>query len=626
MDNLTLTFAVIGVLGVGSQWLAVRLHMPAIVFMLVAGVIAGPVLGVLSPREDFGELFKPIVAIAVALILFEGGLTLNFKELRDAAPAVKRLCTVGAILGWGLNTAAAHWIAGLSWTSSAIFGGILVVTGPTVIMPLLRQARLAPRTASTLRWEAIVNDPVGALLAVLAFEVVVAMAGDHLAGAAGHLALGIVAASLAGYASGRVLTLAFRRGWVPEYMKAPILFVGVLGVYAATDWVLHESGLLAVTVMGITMANARLPSLDELKRFKEHVTVLLVSGVFIILAATLEFEMLAQLDWRAVAFVIVIMAVARPLAVFACLPGTALTMRERAFVAWVAPRGVVAVAVSGFFGQRLMDLGVADGEMLAPLAFVLVAVTVVVHGFTISPVARLLGLTSTEPPGVIILGGNTWTIKLATALRDSSVPVLMIDRNWHRLGSARTAGIPTYYGELLSEAAEHALDLARYGTLIAATDNDDYNALVCTDVGPELGRNKVFQIGRHEHSEGEHDLPASLGGRTLLNSGANVDLLDLRLARGWGFQTDEITEELNFDAYLSARHEKAETVAVIRKGSVTFAHAAHDIAGRKGDVIISFAPAQAAPSASEKGSAPASASQEASASAEGEEISPDAQA
>ena len=171
MDNLTLIFALIGVLGVGSQWLAVRLHMPAIVFMLVAGLLAGPVFGLLNPVEDFGSLFKPIVAVAVALILFEGGLTLNLRELRDAAPAVKRLCTVGAVLGWGTNTAAAYYVAGLSLPTAAIFGGILVVTGPTVIMPLLRQAHLSARTASTLRWEAIVNDPIGALFAVLAFPI-----------------------------------------------------------------------------------------------------------------------------------------------------------------------------------------------------------------------------------------------------------------------------------------------------------------------------------------------------------------------------------------------------------------------------------------------------------------------
>ena len=590
MDNLSLVFALIGVLGVGSQWLAVRLHMPAIVFMLVAGILAGPVFGLLDPKNDFGELFKPIVAVAVALILFEGGLTLNFKELRDAAPAVKRLCTVGAVLGWAFNTAAAYYIAGLSFPTAAIFGGILVVTGPTVIMPLLRQARLSPRTASTLRWEAIVNDPVGALFAVLAFEVVVAMQSNHLVGAAGHLGIGIVAASVAGYAAGRVLTRAFRRGLVPEYMKAPILFAAVLGIYAATDWVLHESGLLAVTVMGITMANARLPSLDELKRFKEHITILLVSGVFIILAATLEFEMLLQLDWRAAAFVIAIMVIARPLAVMPSLIGTALTMPERGFVAWVAPRGVVAVAVSGFFGERLIDLGFADGAMLAPLAFVLVAVTVVVHGFSMGPLARAIGLTSSEPPGVLILGGHPWTTELAKTLHQAEVPVMMIDRNWHKLGPARAAGLPTYFGELLSEAAEHSVDLGRYGTLIAATDNDDYNALVCTDVGPELGRNKVFQIGRHERSEGEHDMPVTIGGRTLLNSGASVDLLGLRMARGWAFRVDTVSEEQSFDDFVEARHEKAETVALIRNGQVRFAYEAHVLAGKSGDLVVSFAP------------------------------------
>lgn len=600
MDNLTLTFALIGVLGVGSQWLAIRLHMPAIVFMLVAGVLAGPVLGLLNPVEDFGELFRPIVAVAVALILFEGGLTLNFRELRDAAPAVKRLCSIGAVLGWAFNTAAAHWVAGLDLTTSAIFGGILVVTGPTVIMPLLRQAKLSARTASTLRWEAIVNDPVGALFAVLAFEVVIAMQGDHLIEAGGHLAIGVTVATVAGYVVGRLITRGFRRGVVPEYMKAPILFAAVLGVYAATDTVLHESGLLAVTVMGVTVANARLPSLDELKRFKEHVTVLLVSGVFVILAATLQPEMILALDWRAFAFVFVIMAVARPLAVLPSLIGTALTVPERFFVAWVAPRGVVAVAVSGFFGQRLVDIGVADGAMLAPLAFAIVAVTVVVHGFGMRPLAQAMGLTSSRPPGVIILGGNSWSTALATELHRAEVPILMVDRNWHRLGPARRENLPTWFGEMLSEAAEHAADLTRFGTLIAASDNDDYNALVCTDVGAEMGRDKVFQIGRHEHSEGHHDLPASLGGRTLLTSGADIDLLQMRMARGWHFWSDTINAENTAEELESSRHEKAETVAIIRRGEVLFAHQAHRLTMREGDVVISFGPNAEAPGPSNR--------------------------
>ncbi|MEL6475864.1 MAG: sodium:proton antiporter [Pseudomonadota bacterium] len=592
MDDLTLIFALIGVLGVGSQWLAVQLRLPAIVFMLLAGVMAGPVLGLIDPRAAFGDMFGPIIAIAVAVILFEGGITLNFHELRDAALPVRRLCTWGAVLGWVANTAAGHLVAGLDLVTAAIFGGILVVTGPTVIMPLLRQARLTPRVSSTLRWEAIINDPVGALFAVLTFELAVALQADHLVEAVGHLSIGIVTATLVGFAAGRGVGLAFRRGLVPEYMKAPVLFVSVLAVYASTDWVLHESGLLAVTVMGVVIANMRLPSLGELKRFKEQVTVLLVSGVFVLLAASLDFASLAALDWRAGLFVAAVMLIARPMAVLPALIGTKLETNERLLVAWVAPRGVVAVAISGFFGERLVELGFADGAMLGPLAFVLVAVTVVVHGFSLAPLARQLGLTSTEPPGVIVLGANPVSIALTKALRDGGVPIVMVDRNWRHLGPARAEGWPSFNGELLSEAAEHAIDLARYGTLVAMTENDDYNALVCTDLGPELGREQVFQVGRHESSEGEADLPVTIGGRTLLGSGRDLDLLGLRIKRGWHFAVAELAGGTDLAAHLASRHGKAEAAAIIRRGEVLF-----DVKGTKpraGDLIVSFEPAPVA--------------------------------
>lgn len=592
IDNPVHVFAVVGVLGVGSQLLALRLHMPAIVFMLAAGLLAGPVFGVLAPQESFGSLFRPFVAVAVALILFEGGFTLNFHDLRDSAPAVKRLCTAGAVLAWGLFSAAAHLVAGLSLETSAVFGGILVITGPTVVIPLLRQARLAQRPASILRWEAIVNDPVGALLAVLAFEVVVALTGmeGSLAGAAWHLALGVVTASAAGFLAGHALVIGFRGGWVPEYMKAPVLIAVVLSVYASTDTLLHESGLLAVTVMGVVMANARLPALEELQRFKEHVTVLLVSGVFVLLAAALEPEMLMLLNWRAAVFVLAVMVIARPLAVMTVLLGTSLPWRERAFIGWMAPRGVVAVAVSGFFGARLVELGVPDGALLAPLAFAVVTVTVVVHGFTIRPLARVLGLTSTEKPGVLILGGSRWTVGLARSLKAAEVPVLIADRNWHRISAARFNEIPVWYGELLSEAAEHSIDFGRYGALVAATENDAYNALACTDLGPEMGRDRVFQIGRHEESEDDRHMPASLGGRTLLGSGADYDVLEKRMLDGWSFSRTRLTEEYGIERHRAERAEGSETVALIRHGEVIFAVAAEKLAPKANDVVLAFGP------------------------------------
>ena len=284
-----LLFSLIGVLGIGSQWIAWRLRIPAIVMMLAAGLAAGPGLGVIDPEAAFGDLFRPVIAIAVAVILFEGGLTLNFRDLSETGTAVRRLVFLGAPLAWLFSALAARYGAGLSWESAAVFGGILIVTGPTVIMPLLRQARLAARPAGVLRWEAIVNDPVGALAAVLAYEVIAAIAGaGTLAEAAWHLAIGISLALVSGYLAGRLVAHAFRNGHVPEFMKVPVLFGLVLLTYAATDTVLHESGLLAVTVMGIVLANADLPSFVELRRFKEHATVILVSGVFVMLAASLD--------------------------------------------------------------------------------------------------------------------------------------------------------------------------------------------------------------------------------------------------------------------------------------------------------------------------------------------------
>ncbi|MEM9779521.1 MAG: sodium:proton antiporter, partial [Pseudomonadota bacterium] len=451
------------------------------------GLLAGPVTGLLDPATGFGDLLRPIVAVAVAVILFEGGLTLNVAELREARPAVRRLVFFGAPLGWLFSTLAIHYGAGLSWQSSAVFGGILVVTGPTVITPLLRQARLKGRPASILRWEAIVNDPVGALCAVLAFEVVAAVAGaSTLLKAAEHFALGITVAAFAGYAAGRGIAIAFRRGQVPEYMKVPVLFGAVLAVYASTDALLHESGLLAVTVMGVVLANSHLPSFDELRRFKEHVTVILVSGVFILLAASLEVEVLRQLDWRAALFIVLIVLVARPLTVAIALIGTGLSWQEKAIVAWIAPRGIVAVAVAGLFGTRLAELGIEDGALLTPLAFALVAATVVLSGFTIRPVARALDLVSTQVPGVLIVGASDWSIALAKAFTDQGVPTLIADRNFHRLRPAREAELQVFHGEILSEAAEHHLDLNAYEILIAASDNDAYNTLVCTDFAPEF--------------------------------------------------------------------------------------------------------------------------------------------
>jgi NhaP-type Na+/H+ or K+/H+ antiporter len=277
MELLVGKLALIGAVGVAAQWLAWRARLPAIVLLLAAGFIAGPVTGVLDPARDFGDLLRPLVALAVALILFEGGLSLSFAEVRETSATVRRLVTVGALIAFGLGTVAAHYLAGLSWPSALVLGAILVVTGPTVVIPLLRHARLKPRAASLLRWEAILADPIGALLAVLVFESVLVMRTDF---AADELLLKVGGAALwalvGGYGFGWATVQAFIRGLIPEFLKAPLVVVVVLVTYAISDLILAESGLLTVTVLGITLGNSRIASLSELRRFKELISVLLV--------------------------------------------------------------------------------------------------------------------------------------------------------------------------------------------------------------------------------------------------------------------------------------------------------------------------------------------------------------
>lgn len=540
-----MAFALVGALGVGAQWLAWRLRMPAIVLMLAAGLIAGPVLGLFDPQRDIGVLMGPMISIAVAIILFEGGLTLDFHGLRDAEQGVKRLVVVGAPLGWLGSACALHFIAGLSWETSAVFGGIMIVTGPTVIAPLLRQARLSKRPAQLLQWEAIVNDPIGALAAVLAFEVVIVTA---TAGSLGHAAWeiirGITIATVLGYGAGWGLSEAFRRAYVPEYMKVPVLFAALLAAFAVTNYMLHESGLLAVTIMGVVIANANLPSYTELRRFKEHATVLLVSGVFVLLAANMDFETLSRLDWRAGVLLVVVVLLVRPATVLLSLLGTNIPFKERLLVGLAGPRGVVLVAVAGLFGERLVANGVEDAAFLTPFAFALVAVTVVLNGFLLAPLARAMGLAGKGTPGVIVAGGSQFATSFASALMKLEVPVLITDTNRARLRSARDAGLPVFFGDVLSEAAEHGVEFMSYGRVMALTDNDAYNTLVATDLGPEFGRENVFQLRRTKSDSKRHTLPASLGGQIFAGSYGFLEIAS-RMAQGWEVRVTGLTEDFD---------------------------------------------------------------------------------
>lgn len=607
--DLTMRIALIVAAGIGAQWLGWRMQWPAIVLLAIAGLLLGPVSGaifsapLLDPVHDFGELLRPAIGLAVAVILFEGGLVLSFAELRDASSAVRRLVLFGAPLGWALNTAAAYYVAGLALPLAALFGGLMVVTGPTVILPLLRQARLTGRSAAVLKWEGIVNDPVGALFAVSVYEYIsITHEGLPVGQALGWL----VAASLFAAALGFLLAVgtsfAFRRGWVPEFLKSPLMLAIVLVVYAGADAIAHETGLVAVTTLGLTLANSRFAAIEELRRFKESVATLLVSSLFIILTASLQFADVQLLDWRAFAFVAVMMFLVRPVQVFVATMGTKLTWQEKLLTGWIAPRGIVAVAVAGYFATQLGG----DARVLAPLAFAMVFATVLAHGFTIRPLAKLLGLVKTGPEGVLLVGANPWTRELAKRLLEMGVPVMLADTNWRRLRDARLAGIPVFHGEVLSEVAEHKLDHAPIDWLLAASGNDAYNALVCVEYAPELGRHRVVQISAQDEGEAEHKtIQFTSRGRTAMRRGRTTETLIRDFWDGWRFRITELTEEYDLETWEASLPEGAEMVAEQRpNGEFSLLGPGRKPKGGAGSKLLAFVPPEADTPQSEESAAP----------------------
>ncbi|KWV94758.1 sodium:proton antiporter [Erythrobacter sp. AP23] len=591
----TLVIAMVGMLGIGAQWLAWRTGWPAIVLMLAAGFLAGPVLGLFDPEHAFGELLDPMIAIGVALILFEGGLSLDFRELRHAGDGVWRLVLLGGPIAWVLGAFAAHSIGGLEWPVAILFAGILVVTGPTVVMPLLRQSSVKTRPAAILKWEAIVNDPIGALFAVVSYEYfrkVAEAPGSGLIEVVPPLVIAAIVAGLIGYVAAAAIAWAFPRGAIPEYLKVPVLLTSVIVVFVLSNQIEHEAGLVAVTVMGVALANMNITSLRSIHPFKQNIAVLLIAGIFILLSASLEFEELAYLNWNFGLFLLALLFLVRPATILLSLLGSSVPWNERLFLAWIAPRGIVLVAISGLFALRLEDIGY-DGTALIGLSFAVVVVTIVAHGFTIDLVARLLNLKGSNRPGVLIVGSTPWTISLALMMKELKSPVMVVDSSWQRLALARQKGLPFYHGEILNEATEHNLDLTPYSVLVAATENEAYNALVCNEFAYEIGRDTVFQLGDAVDDDDRHALPSSIRGRALFDSGFGVEDVNERLARGWVFRKTKLSEEFDFEAAQERLPDAASMLLLVRENGTLrfFTHAARP-EPRAGDIVVSFAPPQ----------------------------------
>lgn len=308
-------------------------------------------------------------------------------------------------------------MVGLSWPVAWVLGAILVVTGPTVIVPLLRQARLNKESASLLKWEGIFNDPIGALLAVLAFQYFT-FAESGPVHVLIDLGTALVSAALLGGVGGWLIGWIFRRGFVPENLKAPILMVLVLLVYWSSNLAQHEAGLLSVMVMGLVVGNMKLVEREALQRFKEHLTIILLSVLFIVIPSQLEAGHLKQIDGRAILFVLTILLVVRPLTIGLATLGAPMRRQDKLLLAWIAPRGIVAAAAAGIFGPELVAAGYPDAEKLLPIMFMVIIASVLAHGLTVGPLSLRLGLAAKSENGLLIVGVSPFTIALGAGVEE----------------------------------------------------------------------------------------------------------------------------------------------------------------------------------------------------------------
>jgi len=495
VEVLVALFASIFVVSSLCQWVAWRVKLPAIIFLLLAGLIAGPMLQLVSPDQILGPLLFPFVSLSVAVILFEGSLTLKYRELGGMQKVVRNMVSIGTLTTWVITTLLTRYILDLSWELSLLFGAISVVTGPTVIGPMLRTVRPTQAVSNILRWEGIVIDPIGASLAVLVYEFIVAGGGQR---ALGHtlLTFGIIVlvGFVIGILGGHGFGLVLRYHLLPEYLHNVTALALVFGTFAVSNLIQAESGLVTVTVMGIWLTNMPHVDMEEILDFKESLSILLISLLFIILASRLDFADFTALGWPALLILFGIQFLARPLSVMTSTIGSNLSWPERHLLAWIAPRGIVAAAVSALFAMQLESAGFADADKIVPLTFMIIIGTVLLQSATARPIALWLGVAEPEPRGCLIVGANPVARTIAVALKNAGFRVKLADSSWEYTSKARMEGLSTYFGNPISEHSDRHLDMVGLGRMLALSPHEELNMGAAMHYRVDLGAENIFRI------------------------------------------------------------------------------------------------------------------------------------
>lgn len=594
MIQLTVILA----LGTGLQWLAWKLKQPSITFLLGAGFLAGPVFGIIDVDVVFGHTLFPIVSLAVSVILFEGGLSLGLSEYKWVRSAVRRLLLIGVPVTWLLAGWAAYMILGVNGYLAALLGAILTVTGPTVIIPLLRSFEMEDEVRSILKWEGILVDPLGALLSVVAFEVLLTVSqGDyniHFWEILLVFVKTILIGGGIGFAIAAALIFFFRREWIPEFLHNPMVLSLVLLSYATSNYFQKESGLLTVTVMGFVMANQKYTMVRHVIEFKENLRVLLISTIFIILSARIDLSIFYAIGWEAVLYVLVLIFVVRPASVFISTLGVKINFREKIFFAFMAPRGIVAAAVSTVFALELGLLGMENTGIIESVVFLVIVVTVNVYGFAARPLAFLLGLGRERAQGVLFAGANRITRSMGKILQERHIPVVLVDTNPTNVQKARMMGLTAVEGNILDEYIKDETNLAGIGRLVAMTDNDEINSLASLKYRDIFGRNGVYQVapggsGVRGARADRDSVPMELRGRCLFERSLTMEVLRAMFVEGGEIKATRITKEFTYEKYREYYGEFAYPLFLITEnGDLIIETVERPFTPHSGQTIIGF--------------------------------------
>lgn len=575
MDFL-LYLALVPALGVTAQWLAWRTGLPSILVLLVFGVLLGwfvqpdAFLSNLTGGDQAAgpNLLFPLVALSVGVIMFEGGLTLKFAELAESGAASLRLVTIGALLSFLGNMIAVHLILGWSWQLSALLGAILVVTGPTVIGPLLRQVRPSKRVASTLKWEGIVIDPIGAVLAVLVFdEVLLQHSAPDLSSVAASLAWTLFVGLALGCAGGAILTQALRRYWVPDHLHGVTALTLGLLLFAISNELAHESGLITVTVLGIWLTNQNHFDMKHIIELKENLRTLLIGCLFIVLGSRVNLADVGAIGLPGLGLVAALVVIVRPMSVYLSLLGSPLDYRERTFIAGLAPRGIVAAAVSSVFAlgmESRPDFSILHADQLATVTFLVIIGTVAVYGIAAGPLARFLNLADEASHGILIAGADPWVRDFAQELHNAKIPLLLVDTNYNKISQARMSGLRAECANILNEHVRDELDLSGIGRFMAVTPNDEVNTLAMRECKNLFESSRLFQLTfKSKNSHGRRGLTKNLMGRELFGEGITYTKLRELHSAGAVTKSTKLSNEFTFEDFKAKYGEQTVVMCAI---------------------------------------------------------------